>query len=571
MIGFSHIPPSEVGTMTENLPAIANYDQWIATRDSRRIADLTMKFLEVAVSGTARATAYNSREVQETALKAIHDEMFAIDRGLYALLTAMGGTMDISRQMAAQKLLDTPAVPRDANASLLLPEEENIILAGLVSNLPDSRQVKLYGKLKGTNNSRTRGLILRTFLDQDPVRIERWAIKYRMKLRDALRHALGSKYFGGIKKLLRTKGWDMAAYDERDLRFIRREILRFSPGATTKDEKENILQSVGYILGVELPYTLTGLKSVREVKAGKIDSGKNLPPEVLEGLRGRFCPGVERTVTVELSKDNASEKQKVQMVRQAAKVGVKMDFNPNSLDAVELYIYAFEMGLTTEIEQALNDKADKAASMMPSRFGKIVIVVDDSSSHKGSREQKMRPLAITLATRDMLLAASDSATVFTVSGQDGTKRIPFAKGDTDLATPLVKALKINPDVVFVLSDGYENIEAGLFQATLAKARQIGVKTPVFQLNPVMAAEAAGVRSLAPGLTITMPISKPQELAATYVRGLLEQNPTMGLKLMIERAALEVFENRGVAGQLTYKGNQRRDRSRPRILTEQAAG
>lgn len=557
--------------MTQNLPAIANYDGWIATRDPKRIADLTMKFLETAVSGTGRATAYNSRQAQETALKALHDEMFSVDRGLYALLTAMGGTMDISRQIAAHKLLDSPAVSRDANASLLLPDEENLLLAGLVSNLPDSRQVKLYTKMKGTNNARTRGLILRTLLGQKPERIEHWAVKYRMKLREALRHALGSKYFGGVKKLIRTKGWNLSAYEKKDLRFIRRQILRFAPQGSTQEDLESILQSVGYILGVDLPYTLTGLKAVREVKAGKIEAGKHLPPEVLEGLRSRFCPGVERSKTVELSKDNASEKQKAQMVRSARKVGVQMDFNPNTLDAVELYVYAFEMGLTPEIEQALNEKAEKSAAMMPSRFRKIAIVVDDSSSHKGSREQKLRPLAITLATRDMLLAASEVAEVFTVSGQDPTKRIPFAKGDTNLATPLVQALKTDPDVVFVLSDGYENIEAGLFQATLAKARQIGIDTPVFQINPVMAAEAAGVRTLAPGLTTTMPISKPQELAATYVRGLLEQNPTQGLKLLVERAAMEVFEHRGAGGHLTYKGNKRREDSRRRIPTTQAAG
>lgn len=557
--------------MQKNLPAVRNYDTWIATRDPKRIADLTMKFLEVAVSGTGRATAYNTRQTQETALQAIHDEMFKTDRGLYALLTAMGGTMDISRQIAAQMLLDNPAVSKDERASLLLPDEENLLLAGLVSNLPDSRQVKLYQKLRGTNNARTRGLILRTLFHQDPERIELWAVKYRLKLRDALRHALGSKYFGGIKKLIRTKGWNLSAYDEKDCQFMRRQILRYTKPFLKDDQLNAVVQSVGYIMGVDLPYTLNGLKAVGEVKAGNIDAGRYLPPEVLEGLRGRYCPGVERTKTIELSKDNASQKQKAQMVRQAANVGVKMDFDPNALDAVELYVYAFEMGLTDEIEKALNNKAEKAASFMPSRFSKIAIIVDDSCSHKGSREQKLRPLAVTLATRDMLLAASDSADVITVSGQEATKRIPFAKGDTELATPLVKALDGDPDIIFVISDGYENVEAGLFKATLQKVRQLGIETPVFHINPVMAAEAAGIRSLAPGLSTTIPISKPQELAATYVRGLLEQNPTQGLKMLVERASLEVFENKGVANKLTYKSNKRREETKRRIPTTQVAG
>jgi hypothetical protein len=557
--------------MQENLPAVRNYDNWIASRDPRRIAELAMKFLETAVSGTGKATAYNTKQTQETVLQAVHEEMFKTDRGLYALLSSMGGTMDISRQIATHMLLDNPTMSRDEQASLLFPEEENILLAGIVSNLPDSRQVKLYKKLRGTNNARTRGVILRTLFGQKPERIEAWAIKYRMKLRDALRHAWGSKYFGGLKKLFREKGWDFDAYYERDKTFVHRHILRFATHAKTKEDTKAILQSVAYIFGVEGSYTLKGLKAVGEVKAGNIDAGKHLPPEVLEGLRSRYFPDVERTKTVELSKDNASRKQKAQMVRQAARVGVKMSFDPNALDAVELYIYAFEMGLTEEIEQALNDKAAKAASFMPSRFGKAAIVVDDSSSHKGSREQKLRPLAVTLATRDMLLAASDAADVITVSGQEVTKRIPFAKGDTELATPLLKALEGNPDAVFVISDGYENVEAGLFQATLQKVRQLGIKTPVFHINPVMAAEAAGVRSLAPGLATTIPISKPQELGATYIRGVLEQNPIEGLKLLVERASREVFEHHGVSGKLAYKSNRRREETKREIPTMQAAG
>jgi hypothetical protein len=140
----------------------------------------------------------------------------------------------------------------------------------------------------------------------------------------------------------------------------------------------------------------------------------------------------------------------------------------------------------------------------------------------------------------MLKAASQEAKVFNVSGANSSRRIPRAAGDTELASPLVKALKTAAEAVFVISDGYENVEAGLFAATLKRARELGVTTPVWHINPVMAAEAAGVRNLAPGLSTTVPISKPQELGATYIHSMLSENPEVGLKLLVERAARETF-------------------------------
>ncbi len=62
-------------------------------------------------------------------------------------------------------------------------------------------------------------------------------------------------------------------------------------------------------------------------------------------------------------------------------------------------------------------------------------------------------------------------------------------GDTSLAAGLVQLLKSDPDVVFVLSDGYENAPAGRFGKTVAAVRRIGIQTPIHQFTPVFAAES----------------------------------------------------------------------------------
>ena len=68
-------------------------------------------------------------------------------------------------------------------------------------------------------------------------------------------------------------------------------------------------------------------------------------------------------------------------------------------------------------------------------------------------------------------------------------------GDTSLAAGLVALLKREPDVVFVLTDGYENAPAGRFAEVIRSVRRMGVETPIHQFSPVFAAEARGIRSL----------------------------------------------------------------------------
>jgi hypothetical protein len=88
-------------------------------------------------------------------------------------------------------------------------------------------------------------------------------------------------------------------------------------------------------------------------------------------------------------------------------------------------------------------------------------------------------------------------------------------------------LQTDPDVVFVLTDGYENAPAGRFAEVVAAVRRMGVKTPIHQFSPVFAAESQGVRKLCESLA-AMPVSKPEAIGLGLLKVLMEADVDRGL-------------------------------------------
>ena len=137
-----------------------------------------------------------------------------------------------------------------------------------------------------------------------------------------------------------------------------------------------------------------------------------------------------------------------------------------------------------------------------------------------------------LALRDLLAATAERATIMTSDG----RLAPAAEliepaGDTSLAAGLVALLQGAPDVVFVLTDGYENAPAGRFAEVVRTVRRMGVQTPVHQFSPVFAAEARGIRSLCdtvPG----MPVSKPEAIGLGLLKALFEADVDRGVAALL---------------------------------------
>lgn len=512
-------------------------------------------FLDTATTSFGRATHYNTRDEQQAAELKCHEGLFNLERDLYLAFMALPGVTDRARQIGLKKLLGTG---RTSDA-FLTGEDERAVLYHLIQNLPPQRMLKLLDALRmgndklgipKANNARTRKLILRTLLSSR--RLQLWAVKYRTKVRRALTHAWGQRTTSIIGKILRK---EPEARDSKENSILQKQIIRFALTGRAMDavraeraagksvaefvgqdrEKALVaLQSVGFVLDIRDRLTLPLFKAFVEAK-DDLSKGKRLPPEVLEGIRSTYHKDVPKEEIIKLTARTMTKGQKLAVQKRAKKAGVRVDVDLTAQEAVKLYIYAFENGMTDEIAEALEKKGADAAKRFPVSFNRVGILVDASRSMEGSTTQKLRPMAATLAMKDMLSCTAPVADITYAGGEDKNGLLHPA-GDTQLAEALLALIADAPDAIFVLSDGYENSPSGRCAEVLEQVKDLGLEVPVYHLNPVFAAEASGVRELAKGLATTLPVQGPASLGTTFIRGMIEQDPIRGINALL-RAAL----------------------------------
>jgi hypothetical protein len=289
---------------------------------------------------------------------------------------------------------------------------------------------------------------------------------------------------------------------------------------------------VRFILGDEDGLTLRRLAAYRDAKRD-LATGRVLPFETLEGLRSRFHCDKTSAEVLEMTKAQLTAGQKIGLQRKAKEADVAVEFDPAKYDAVRLYVYAYEMGLSEVIRDELIRKARSHAERLPVRFEHAGILLDVSASMVGHETQARRPISVALALRDLLAETAKRATIVSSDGRVApVADLIEPAGDTSLATSLVALLKREPDVVFVLTDGYENAPAGRFAEVVRSVRRMGVETPIHQFSPVFAAEARGIRSLCeavPGL----PVSKPEAIGLGLLKVLFETDVDRGAAALLD--------------------------------------
>ncbi len=216
---------------------------------------------------------------------------------------------------------------------------------------------------------------------------------------------------------------------------------------------------------------------------------------------------------------------------------MKIAFNPMARTAVELYILAYAEGMTDEIRNALMKKARMGAGQIPVRFDRVGILVDDSFSMSGIGTQKLRPMAAALAMKDVLANVGNSRVIRAASGRRINREYPLPrpKGSTNLALALVHLLEAGADVVFILSDGYENSPSGRVDEVMRLLDTIGDKTPVYHFNPVVGSESkTGMRNLSDRIP-ALPAGNPQGLALALARAMMEVDIKRGIEALAAMA------------------------------------
>lgn len=500
-----------------------------------------LSLMDVSVTANPRGTFYNSQDEVVASAYAAHKAVFEYDRGIYALLVSMPGVTDWSKQLAVVMLLDNPRTePHGITGDQIFGlNAEYKIITRLTQSLPITRQLKLFRMLaeQKVNNARTRRLILDTILTDQG--LEFHAVKYRRLLRQALEHAWGKRMAGILRAILGKKTRE---YTGTERSVIRKYLHPYGDGVI-----RNIRWQVAEFMIAVDPAVLSfildndpgvgeGFISAYARANTDFEAMKVLPPEVAEGKRSVFHKNRSHADVLALTQLNITPREKMTKQREFKEAGVEVHFDPRGMSAVDLYIYAYSQGLTDEIHEAMNEKAVKMAKSLPFRYANAIIVMDGSRSMYGSTTQKLRPAAIASALRDAL-ATSTNSPFWSRSPQ----RLFTPVGDTALAEDLVKAFQMNPDAVYIITDGYENAPAGRVAEVMDRVRRMGITTPVYQFTPVVAAEAQSVRSLSEFIEVIPVSSNLESVSNHFILSLVRQNLAAGLTAIAERVLPDVFK------------------------------
>jgi hypothetical protein len=484
-------------------------------------------YLDAATTAFGRATAYNTREEQQAAELHIHRELLALSRDLYAALLTLPGTTDRSVQLGVRNLLSTAR----GDTHVITREQERMLAGRLLAGIPITRALKVMDTFRlredalgigKANNARTRKVVLGLLLGSADLPF--WSVKYRSKMRRCLTHAWGRRAASILREICRKPA---AAWGASERAMLSDRLFRHAPDR----DPDQLAECFAFVLGGERAWTHPLLVAFDQSRTD-LEQGRRLPLEVLEGIRGTYHPTVPAASLLALVRSSLSAGQRLNAQRRAREQGIQVDVDFAAFDPVRLYLYAYEMGMTDEIERILDDKARHMAARFPFAYGRVGVLVDSSASLAGSRSQPLRPMATALAIRDLLRAAAGDVRVH-YSGGRKYERLVTPRGDTSLARGLLALLEGGPDVVFILSDGYENRTAGRLAEVVARLPDAGIATPVFHLNPVMAAEVQGVRSLAGAGLVTIPIAQPASLATALIRGSIEVEPVPALAALLE--------------------------------------
>ena len=386
--------------------------------------DLVM-FINACFACTGQREFYSERPDQQVSVDFLHQYTVGNYRRLYARTLAVG-VNHFNQAMIIQNLLAAGS-PADDSQRL----EENALITAAIEGLPPQRVYRLFEMLqqRRVNNRRTRAVMKRFIASRD---VHFDAVKYRRKLRHAGRHA-------------------HVRFDAETTSFLSRQDWH------------------GRIPSFETPIFKTFLEAHYSKEALF-----SLPFTVAEGLAE--SRGISRRELLDKAEDSmtAGERLRVQSQAKRHDVSVATDLSRTPLTRLAVYICSLDPAERAarhdELDHALTVAAERSYRRAPSRLGRVAVIADRSFSTTGSYEKRRRPLAVTLAAVYLLQKAADDCHVFWAPSLARPHLEVTTRGQTDLATATVAALRTEPDTLVIVSDGYENAPSGLVSQVIDVAR-----------------------------------------------------------------------------------------------------
>ncbi|XXY47230.1 hypothetical protein WME91_45225 [Sorangium sp. So ce269] len=415
--------------------------------------DLVM-FINACFACTGQAEFYGSSGGQVVSVEFLHEYILGNYRRLYAR-TLAAGINHFNQALIAVNLLatgaETPAADR---------REEGLLIAAALRELPPQRALRALRALRErrVNNRRARAVVRDYLAGRPDPAFD--AVKYRAHVRALAVHAH-----------LRLPG-ELGPF-------------LFEPGRRA-------------------PFEAPLLERARQARYAK-EAIFDMPLTVAEGLAA--ARGVSRDELLRRAAPRMTEGERLRLQRAAGRDDVELavDLGRAPLTRVALYALSLPEKVRRErrdeLHAALERAAARALRKSPAALGRVAAVLDRSYSASGSSEKRRRPLAVALGVSYLLRAAAREYRAFWTAPTPDEVLVD-ARGQTDLATPLLDALATRPDVVVLLSDGFENDPPGAAAevARCFRARlDPGQRTSIIHINPVFDSERYAPRALGPSI------------------------------------------------------------------------
>jgi len=493
------------------------------------MADLQIKvnsLMNLIAVSTGRATHYLDKEDMEAQIMRVHKDVFAMDRGVYAMLHLMGGCTDFAIQKMIFVCLSNnwTAFPE----SILDQKTETKIIDRATMSIQNTARIFRFmvNDLKGRriNNARTHSYMLRWLLNQKG--IDFLSVKYRKKMSEVITHGVGSSMANALRGILNKD-------DFRTLEQKEKEILKSAIGRHVANgiDRPKLYESISFSLGNDrrkLPIH----KKFHDAK-DDIAAGKGLPKTTLEGIWATYHhESVNRKDFLNLvasDKRSMTNTERRLTQKSAAKAGTTVSFNPYAQGIVDLFIYGHEMGFDHELKNAIGTKAKKIAESISVPYENIAIVFDDSRSSYGDDTNALKPYCIGQSMIEVLRRASNKQSIALTSGRNMYRFDNKPTGYTDIATPLVNIVTSDEeyDGIFIISDGYENAPAGRVNEVIRALKKIGYKTPISHMNPVASNDSTSVRQMSDDL-VPVPVFDPANVVKRQLIDVLKHDVCAGL-------------------------------------------
>jgi hypothetical protein len=346
--------------------------------------------------------------------EALHRSNYNQNPELYALLGVAKTVQPWQRVRILFQLLERSRASISNEIGCTLERVTDLLLAVLHPN--QVLTVFLALRRVRANHKHTTRAILKYILNHP--QLEDMALRRRPAVVDAIEHALGKDVARACAKML--------CESVADETYLRRHLLRFAKNP------QRVREIVRFLYRQEAASASSGdnYTAIHKQYAEKLEQHQERPKTITATNRG---------------------------------------------DIAATLVHLYRGGASTELQQALEGYVTDAARQLPRFDGKMALVLDASASTRSYGDREYCVLAQSVALQRVLEKCCTRLQVHTVGGSGYP---PIPEGNSDLATALLDALEGEPDLVAIVSDGYENIYPGDLERVVEALPRAGVQTPV---------------------------------------------------------------------------------------------